>query len=93
VGSGVAGPGRATMIRLVTMLAARTALMIQKAVWVQLRFRVLRLRLAKEMNLLVVCGWIIPQVGCDAKQQTGLIPMFLPSGSLAVCDGLRYNGA
>jgi hypothetical protein len=68
------------MIRLMTMLAARTALMIQKAIWVQLRFRVLRLRLAKGMNLLVVCGRIIPQVGYDAKQKTGLTLLFLPPG-------------
>jgi hypothetical protein len=60
VGATVAGPGRATMIRLTTMLAARTALMIQKRVWLALRLRRRRLRLLTETNLLKI-GQIIPQ--------------------------------
>lgn len=62
----VGGPGRATMIRLMTMLAARTALMIQKRVWLALRLRRRRLRLLTEINLLKI-GQIIPQVVGDAS--------------------------
>ena len=60
VGVEVGGPGRATTIRLMTMLAARTALMIQKRVWLALRLRRRRLRLLTRINLLKI-GQIIPQ--------------------------------
>jgi hypothetical protein len=59
VAGAVAGPGRATTIRLMTMLAARTALMIQNRVWLAVRLRRRRLRLLTEINLLKI-GQIIP---------------------------------
>jgi hypothetical protein len=67
----VAGPGRATMIRLMTMLAARTALMIQKRVWLALRLRRLRLRLLTETNLLKI-GQIVPHMVSNETHKASL---------------------
>ena len=51
VGVAEGGPGRATMIRLMIMLLARSALMTQNRIWLKLRFWRLRLRLLTKINL------------------------------------------
>ena len=52
VGAATCGPGKATMIRLMTMLRAIMPLMIKTTVWLKLRFWRLRRRLLTRTYLL-----------------------------------------
>jgi hypothetical protein len=52
VGAATCGPGKATMIKLMTMLTAIIPLMIKTTVWLKLRFWLLRRRLLTRTFLL-----------------------------------------